>query len=599
MKRARPGPRRPPPPAPRPWRRREATRRAFPPPSPSPTTRAIGVISGAVHDEQARGAILDALKSVFGADRIKGDVKVEANRSAAPWLANLPAALAALKIPGVSATFEAASVKVGGAIADADRERITASLKSLLGNVATVGSNADAFAGLEAEANAKAATALGSLKAGFSGADLVAALNRAKFGFRLRQRRSSGLRPGGDRRRRKQPEGAAAGARFEIGGYTDNVGSPGANVALSQKRADAVRDALVAAGAPSDALIARGYGGESPIASNDDEAGRFKNQRIEFHVLSAAAPAAAAANSAPAAGTSASAAAPASTAPAAAAQPSTASAAAPSTAAPAPASAAQPSTLSIDDEANGVTVSGAVPDNQTHDAILAALKSAFGADAVKGDIAVDPGRAAAPWLAKLREALAALKIPGLHAMFDGDAVTIGGAIPDRAQVVASLKSVFGDGVTVGALTDSVGDWATAANAKAAEALGKLKSGFSAADVVSALNLSIVNFATDSAEVPSTLAGLLENAANDLKALPPGYAIEVAGYTDSTGDANGNLVLSQKRAEAVRDALVKDGAPADMLIAKGYGAANPVAGNDTDEGRFRNRRIEYHIVKSPS
>ncbi len=558
-----------------------------------------GVVSGAVHDEQARGAILDALKSVFGADRIKGDVKVEANRSAAPWLASLPAALAALKIPGVSATFEGASVKVGGAIADADRERIAASLKSLLGNVATVGSNADAFAGLEAEANAKAAAALGSLKPGFSGADLVAALNQAKFGFPY----GKADLPASD----QGVIGAAAdslkalppGARFEIGGYTDNAGSPGANVALSQKRADAVRDALVAAGAPSDALIARGYGGESPVASNDDEAGRFKNQRIEFHVLSTPAPAATAANSAPTAGTSASAAAPASTAPAAAAQPSTASAAAPSTAAPAPASAAQPSTLSIDGEANGVTVSGTVPDNQTHDSILAALKSVFRADAVKGDIAVDPSRAAAPWLAKLRDALAALKIPGLHAMFDGDAVTIGGAIPDRAGVVASLKSVFGDGVTVGALTDSVGDWATAANANAAEALGKLKSGFSGADVVSALNLSIVNFATDSAEVPSTVTGLLQNAANDLKALPPGYEIEVAGYTDSTGDANGNLVLSQKRAEAVRDALVKDGAPADMLTAKGYGAANPVAGNDTDEGRFRNRRIEYHIVKSPS
>ena len=669
-----------------------------------------GVVSGAVHDEQARRAILDAVKSVFGADRIKADVKVEANRSAAPWLASLPAALAALKIPGVSATFDGASVKVGGAIADADRERIMGQLKSLLGNGATVGSNADAFAGLEATANAKAATALGSLKPGFSGADLVAALNQAKFGFPY----GKADLPASD----QAVIGAAAnslkalppGARFEIAGYTDNAGSPGANVALSQQRADAVRDALVAAGAPSDALIARGYGGENPIASNDDEAGRFKNQRIEFHVLSTAAPAA---TSAPAATTPA---APPAASGSAAAGPSTLSVddvngvaevsgsvpndgarasildalksvygadavkgdiavdpnradapwlgrlrgaldalkvpglkamfeggaltlsgavpdldrdkiaaalksalgdgvtiggldqvgnAAPSgaattTTAPAsPAAAAQPSTLSIDDEANGVNVSGAVPDNQTHDSILASLKSVFGADAVRGDIAVDPNRAAAPWLAKLRDALAALKIPGLHAMFDGDAVTIGGAIPDRAQVVASLKSVFGDGVTVGALTDSVGDWATAANAKASEALGKLKSGFSAADVVSALNLSIVNFATDSAEVPSTVTGLLENAANDLKALPPGYAIEVAGYTDSTGDANGNLVLSQKRAEAVRDLLVKDGAPADMLTAKGYGAANPVAGNDTDEGRFRNRRIEYHIVKSPS
>jgi OOP family OmpA-OmpF porin len=282
----------------------------------------------------------------------------------------------------------------------------------------------------------------------------------------------------------------------------------------------------------------------------------------------------------------------------AAAQPATAPSEA-ATAPAAPTAAAQASTLSLDAEADGVTVSGAVPDNQARDSILDALKSAFGGDAVKGDITVDPSRSAAPWLAKLRDALAALKIPGLHAMFDGDAVTIGGAIPDRQQVVAALKSVFGDGVRVGALADSVGDWATAANAKATEALSHLNSGFTAADVVSALNLSIVNFSTDSFEVPAALTGVLQNAANDLKGLPAGYEIEVAGYTDSTGDAERNRALSQKRAEAVRDALVKAGAPSDMLTAKGYGAANPVAANDTDEGRFRNRRIEYHIVKSPS
>ena len=60
-----------------------------------------------------------------------------------------------------------------------------------------------------------------------------------------------------------------------------------------------------------------------------------------------------------------------------------------------------------------------------------------------------------------------------------------------------------------------------------------------------------------------------------------------------------LALSQKRAEAVREALIKYGANPDMLIAKGYGEADPVASNDTAEGRLKNRRIEYHVVKAPT
>ena len=75
-------------------------------------------------------------------------------------------------------------------------------------------------------------------------------------------------------------------------------------------------------------------------------------------------------------------------------------------------------------------------------------------------------------------------------------------------------------------------------------------------------------------------------------------LEIAGYTDDTGNAQENVALSQRRADAVREALIKEGADPDMLIAKGYGSADPIASNDTAEGRFRNRRIEYHVVKTP-
>ena len=70
------------------------------------------------------------------------------------------------------------------------------------------------------------------------------------------------------------------------------------------------------------------------------------------------------------------------------------------------------------------------------------------------------------------------------------------------------------------------------------------------------------------------------------------------YTSDT-DAALNLSLSQKRAEAVRQALIKYGADPDMLVAKGYGEADPIASNDTAEGRLKNRRIEYHVVKAPT
>ena len=73
-------------------------------------------------------------------------------------------------------------------------------------------------------------------------------------------------------------------------------------------------------------------------------------------------------------------------------------------------------------------------------------------------------------------------------------------------------------------------------------------------------------------------------------------IEVAGHTDSRGSDAYNMNLSQQRAEAVRNYLVSKGIAADRLSAKGYGESQPVAGNVTDEDRFKNRRVELVQIK---
>ena len=69
---------------------------------------------------------------------------------------------------------------------------------------------------------------------------------------------------------------------YEVGGYTDNVGSSELNAHLSQARADAVRTYLIHHGAHADNLTATGHGEDHPVASNDSAEGRAKNRRIEF-----------------------------------------------------------------------------------------------------------------------------------------------------------------------------------------------------------------------------------------------------------------------------------------------------------------------------
>jgi OOP family OmpA-OmpF porin len=77
---------------------------------------------------------------------------------------------------------------------------------------------------------------------------------------------------------------------------------------------------------------------------------------------------------------------------------------------------------------------------------------------------------------------------------------------------------------------------------------------------------------------------------------PDAAVEIGGHTDSAGTAARNQELSRIRAEAVVNYLTGAGIPADRLGAVGYGEANPIASNETEEGRARNRRIEFRIVE---
>jgi OmpA-OmpF porin, OOP family len=267
----------------------------------------------------------------------------------------------------------------------------------------------------------------------------------------------------------------------------------------------------------------------------------------------------------------------------------------------APASAT-PTRFALSNDNGAVRASGVVRDQDAKTSIVEALNAVFGADKVKSDISIDPSAIAASWLGKFRAALEALKGANVDAIFKGDQINVGGASMDdvaRGKIIAALTSAVGTGVTVGALSDKTAAAVAIANDRATTELASLHSGFDVKDLLFALNDSKVTFASDSAEVPESMAPFLKIAAADLKQLKAGHVLEIAGYTDNTGDAALNLALSQKRAEAVRQAFIKYGAAPDMLVAKGYGEADPIASNDTAEGRLKNRRIEYHVLKAPT
>ena len=105
----------------------------------------------------------------------------------------------------------------------------------------------------------------------------------------------------------------------------------------------------------------------------------------------------------------------------------------------------------------------------------------------------------------------------------------------------------------------------------------------------------IGFTFARADVPDVVRFRLDGVTELLNQERGGATVEVAGHTDSVGDESYNQQLSEQRAQAVKDYLVKGGVGEGRITVVGYGEAQPRGSNDTVEGRRLNRRVEIRVV----
>ncbi|WP_111495528.1 OmpA family protein [Marinobacter bohaiensis] len=104
----------------------------------------------------------------------------------------------------------------------------------------------------------------------------------------------------------------------------------------------------------------------------------------------------------------------------------------------------------------------------------------------------------------------------------------------------------------------------------------------------------ITFDVDQSGIRSSFTSVLESVAIVLEEYDE-TIIQIDGYTDSTGSASYNQMLSERRASSVRDFLLNQGIQSSRTRANGYGERNPIASNSTDSGRAQNRRVELTLV----
>jgi len=231
-----------------------------------------------------------------------------------------------------------------------------------------------------------------------------------------------------------------------------------------------------------------------------------------------------------------------------------------------------------------LTLTGNVPDSNVQAAIVAAAGRKFFSEKVVDNLKPSVG-APSGFAGAVVPALGALSrlSTGTLVVSDREVKLTGDALYDSApaQIRSNLLKDFPQGFQLKA-DISVKPAAAPVDANICQQL------FS-----ELLGKGTIRFESGRSTIDPDSLGLLDRLIETALRCPT-VNVEVAGHTDAVGEASTNQALSEKRAQAVVDYLVKAGLPASRFNAVGYGSTQPVATNDTEQGKAQNRRIEFLV-----
>lgn len=237
-----------------------------------------------------------------------------------------------------------------------------------------------------------------------------------------------------------------------------------------------------------------------------------------------------------------------------------------------------------DPVAAALTLSGYVPDNNLHAMIVAAAKRKFFneriVDNLKASVGAPPGfakGAVAALGALSRLSTGSLTVSDTEVKLAGDAFYEGSVEQIRAALPAEVPP----------------GWRVSADISSKPLASSVDPTVCQQLFLELLSKARIRFESAKATIDPDSIGLLDRMIETAMRCPAAE-IEVAGHTDAEGGEDNNMSLSQRRAQAVVDYMVRAGVPADRLKAVGYGQTQPVASNDTDEGKAQNRRIEFVV-----
>ncbi|WP_201587862.1 OmpA family protein [Psychrobacter jeotgali] len=237
-----------------------------------------------------------------------------------------------------------------------------------------------------------------------------------------------------------------------------------------------------------------------------------------------------------------------------------------------------------------------VGDEALQNTVMGALSNTFGGEADKCRADVDDNFAtdmpAADQLATILPIFS--NVPNASMVIKGDEITVNA--PDEGvlnKLVSDLQAAV-PAMTVVAegpldIQNEIEQSVTAAQT----AVDNLGENPDPRDVARALSLQVINFELDKAFIPEVNKPLLDRAAQLMKEVPD-MELMIIGHTDNQASNAYNMDLSRDRAESVKEYLIAQGVDANKLTTKGMGETDPIADNSTEQGRFRNRRIEFTV-----